>query len=45
VKFVVKLIGVKNNCETHIREKNTKDIMSVKEFVYLIQYHADLHEL
>jgi hypothetical protein len=28
-----------------IHEENTKEIMSVKEFVYLIQIHADLHKL
>jgi hypothetical protein len=28
-----------------IYEENTKEIMSVKEFVYLIQNHADLHKL
>jgi hypothetical protein len=25
-------------------QENTKEIMSVKEFVYLIQNHADLHK-
>jgi hypothetical protein len=28
-----------------IHEENTKEVMSVKEFVYLIQNHTDLHEL
>jgi hypothetical protein len=28
-----------------IHEENTKEIMSVKEFVYLIQNHADLYKL
>jgi hypothetical protein len=28
-----------------IHEENTKEIMSVKEFVYLIQNHAHLHKL
>ena len=28
-----------------IHEENTKEMMSVKEFVYLIQNHADLHKL
>jgi hypothetical protein len=28
-----------------IDEENTKEIMSVNEFVYLIQNHADLHKL
>jgi hypothetical protein len=27
-----------------IHEENTKEIMSVKEFVYLIQNSADLHK-
>jgi hypothetical protein len=28
-----------------VHEENTKEIMSVKEFVYLIQNHADLRKL
>jgi hypothetical protein len=28
-----------------IHEENTKEMMSVKEFVYLIQNHADLRKL
>jgi hypothetical protein len=28
-----------------IHKENTKEIMSVKEFAYLIQNHADLHKL
>jgi hypothetical protein len=28
-----------------LHEENTKEIMSVKEFVYLIQNHADSHKL
>ena len=28
-----------------IDEENTKEIMSVNEFVYLIQNHPDLHKL
>jgi hypothetical protein len=31
------------NIITH--EENTKEIMSVKEFVYLIQNHVDLHKI
>jgi hypothetical protein len=38
-KFVVKIFWNSTYCE------NTKEIMSVKEFVYLIQNHADLHKL
>ena len=28
-----------------MKKLSTKEIMSVKEFVYLIQNHADLHKL
>jgi hypothetical protein len=28
-----------------IHEENSKEIMSVKEFVYLIENHSDLHKL
>jgi hypothetical protein len=31
------------NIITH--EENTKEIMNVKEFVYLIQNHVDLHKI
>jgi hypothetical protein len=33
--------------KTHliIHEENTKEIMGVKEFVYVIQIHVDLHKL